>query len=441
MFPVFDVNTAQGKAGYDAVLKRLKGTTNLSGDAAKAVIEVLADVEHHGDTGVVKYMQKWTDPNFDAARIKVAESELEAAYNTMDSEIKAALQASINHVMAYQKHCCPKDLDTIEIDGAELGMRFTPVDSVGCYVPGGMAVLFSTLIMTAVPAMAAGVPVENISVVSPPPTRIGDEEAGDISPLVLGTCWMLGIKQVYRIGGAQAIAALAYGTESVDKVEMIVGPGNMYVQLAKAMVNGVTGTDNGFYGPSEIVTIADDTARVACVAADLIAQAEHNPGKCFLVAWDQKVIDKIVAEVKAQLSKRKRVEAIDRALETESCAVLVKDLDQAIGYANEIACEHLNLAISNADSVLPRIRHAGEIFIGDQTPVAAGDYYAGPSHTLPTGTTARFSSGISSFTFLKRTGTVCYKNGMSEQTIKNIAMLAEAEGLDGHADSVRVRRG
>ena len=440
MFPVFDVNTNEGKEGFAGCLARLKGTTSLTSEAAGTVAQVIGDVAREGDAAVVKYMQQWTDPKFEASRIKVTQAELDEAFESVDPKMKEALQASIDHVLEYQKHICPKNAEPIDIDGAELGLRFTPVDSVGCYVPGGTAVLFSTLIMTAVPAIAAGVDVENISMVCPPPTRVGDEVVGDISPLVLATCKLIGIKNVYRIGGAQAIAAFAHGTEIVKPVDMIVGPGNMYVQLAKAMVNGVTGTDNGFYGPSEIVTIADETAKVKSIAADLIAQAEHNPGKCFLVAWDQKVIDNIVGEVREQLSKRKRVEAIDRALETESCAVLVKDLEQAVEFANEIACEHMNLAVKSADEVLPMIRHAGEIFVGDQTPVAAGDYYAGPSHTLPTGTTARFSSGLSAYTFLKRTGTVCYRNGMNEKTIEHIAMLAEAEGLDGHADSVRARR-
>ncbi|WP_432797394.1 histidinol dehydrogenase [Poriferisphaera sp. WC338] len=439
MFPVFDVNTQAGKQGYNAVLVRLKDTASLGSDAAKVVGEVMTDVREYGDAAVVKYMQKWTDPGFDASRIRVSKRELDEAEAELKPEMREALEASIANVLEYQKHVCPKDADVIEIDGAELGMRFTPVESVGCLVPGGTAVLFSTLIMTAVPAIAAGVPVENISVVSPPPTRIGDEEAGDISPLVLATCKLIGIEKVYRIGGAQGVAALGYGTESVEKVEMIVGPGNVFVQLAKGMLGGACGSDNGFYGPSEIVTLADSSARIECVAADLIAQAEHNPGKCFLVAWDREVIDGIVGEVKSQLSRRKRVEAIDRALETESCAVLAKDKDEAIAYANEIACEHVNLAVADANKVLPQIKHAGEIFVGDQTPVAAGDYYAGPSHTLPTGTTARFTSGLSAYTFLKRTGTVCYPNGMSEKTMRHIAMLAEAEGLDGHAESVRVR--
>jgi histidinol dehydrogenase len=220
---------------------------------------------------------------------------------------------------------------------------------------------------------------------------------------------------------------------------MIAGPGHPVVQLAKGMVAGVTGTDGGFYGPSEIVTLADESADPRYVAADLIAQAEHSPGKCFLVCWDEKVIANILDALVQQLQRRNRSNAIQQALVDESCVVQVRNEAQACAIANELATEHLNLAVKEPEALMKHIRHAGEIFIGHQTPVAAGDYYAGPSHCLPTGTTARFTSGISVYTFLKRTGTVRYVPRMSEQAIADIALLAEAEGLDGHAASVRIR--
>jgi histidinol dehydrogenase len=329
----------------------------------------------------------------------------------------------------------------VKIGGATLGLRFTPVESAGLTVPGGKAVLFSSLIMLAVPAMVAGVPPEAIAVVNPPPTRRADEPVDDISPLVLATCRMLGLSRLYRIGGAQAVAALAYGTRSVERVALIAGPGNVFVQLAKQQLAGLVGSDNGFYGPSEIVTIADGSARPERVAADLIAQAEHDPGKCFLVCWSRKVIERIAAEVERQKAMRGRVDAIEKALETESAAVLVKNEKQALEIADTIAAEHVNLAVKDPRKMLAKLKHGGEFFLGDQTPVAAGDYYAGPSHCLPTGTTARFASGISVYTFLKRSGTVEYPRGMDARTVADIARLAEAEGLDAHAESVRVRRG
>ena len=231
---------------------------------------------------------------------------------------------------------------------------------------------------------------------------------------------------------------MALGTERVEPVDFIAGPGNVYTQIAKAQLAGTVGMD-GFYGPSEIVTIADGSAEPRRVAADLIAQAEHDPGKCFLVSWSAEAIERIRIEVQRQLQKRGRVAAIERALNEESAAILVRDEAQAAQVANMIAAEHVNLAVADPDAWLTKVRHGGEFFLGDQTPVAAGDYYAGPSHCLPTGTTARFASGVSVYTFLKRSGTVCYRDGMPAEVIQRIARLAEAEGLDGHADSARAR--
>lgn len=448
MLPIFDLQTAPGssetpgQAGFDACLARLRDTASATGDAAKTVADVMADVQTHGDAALVKYMQKWTDPAFDAGRIRVTTAELDAADARLPDVLRDAIGRAIVNVREYQQHVMPEEKGTVPINGAELGMRWTAVDKVGLCVPGGTAVLFSTLVMLAVPAMVAGVAPENIHVMSPPPTADGSEgkiSGGDISPIVLATCKLLGITHVYRIGGAQGVAALGHGTESVPQVDLIAGPGNIFVQLAKAQLGAACGTDNGFYGPSEIVTVADATANPAYVAADLIAQAEHNPGKCFLVAWERSVIDAIIGEVEKQFRGRGRTDAIVNALRDESCAVVASDEAHAIEIANTFAAEHVNLAVADPRKMLDEIRHAGEVFLGDQTPVAAGDYHAGPSHCLPTGTTARFTSGVSVYTFLKRTGTVAYPDGMSDQTIADIAAMAEAEGLDGHAASARVR--
>lgn len=447
MIPVFDLTVEDSGlrqaalAGVEAVLGRLRSTVSASSEAAGTVAGILSDVATRGDAAVVDYMQKWTDPGFEVGRIRVSEDELAAAAALCDAELLAAIDRAIGNVRAYQEHVMPETPRPVTIGGAELGMRFTPVDSVGLCVPGGTAVLFSTLVMLAVPAMVAGVPAERISVMCPPPTRSGDAEegVGDVSPIVLATAHRLGIKNVYRIGGAQGVAALAYGTETVGAVDLIAGPGNVFVQLAKAQVSGVTGTDNGFYGPSEIVTVADDSAKPERVAADLIAQAEHDPGKCFLVCWSKEVVDAILMSLRSQLAERNRREAIERALKDESCVVVVADREEAVAMANRFASEHVNLAVSDPDWMMGKLKHAGEVFLDDTTPVAAGDYYAGPSHCLPTGTTARFTSGISVYTFLKRTGTVAYRQGMPAEVIADIAMMAEAEGLDGHAASVRVR--
>jgi histidinol dehydrogenase len=251
---------------------------------------------------------------------------------------------------------------------------------------------------------------------------------------------MLGVETLYRVGGAQGVAALAYGTERVRPVEMIAGPGNVFVQLAKQRVNGVTGTDGGFYGPSEIVTVADESADPACIAADLMAQAEHDPGKCFLVAWSSGVLDAVDAELDRQLAERGRAPAIEVALRDDSASLLVSGEDEAAEVADAIAAEHVSLCVREPEAWLSRLANGGEFFLGDQTPVAAGDYYAGPSHCLPTGTTARFASGVSVYTFLKRSGTVRYRHGMPGRAVDVIDRLATLEGLDAHAASVRVRR-
>jgi histidinol dehydrogenase len=438
--PLFDLSTTDGRDAWAKRLERLRATTALDGEAARTVAEIVEAVRTRGDDAVVEFMRRWTDPGFEADRIRVAEADFTRAEESLDPALRAALERAIANVRAYQAHIRPVDPEPMDLAGARVGLRFRPVESVGLTVPGGVAVLVSTLVMLAVPAIVAGVAPGRVRVVNPPPTRRRDEPVGDVSPVVLAACRMLGIDTVYRIGGAQAVAALAFGTERVEPVAMIAGPGNVYGQLAKQMVAGTCGTDGGFYGPSEIVTVADASADPRCVAADLIAQAEHDPGKCFLVAWSRDVVEAIAKELDAQLARRGRIEAIERALADESAAILVADEEQAAEIADRIAAEHVSLAVADPTAWLERLEHGGEFFLGDQTPVAAGDYYAGPSHCLPTGTTARFASGISVYTFLKRSGTVHYDGGMPGEAIDAIARLAELEGLDAHAESVRVRR-
>lgn len=441
-FPILDLTdkaSEDDRSAFEARFAKLSSTASQSGEAAAVVAEIIEQVRKRGDAAVVDYMRRWTDPHFRAESIRVAPSDLDAASQALDPRLRESILAAIENVRAYQQHILPENVQPIVIDGAELGLRHTAVASAGLAIPGGSAVLFSTVIMLAVPALVAGVEPSEIRIVNPPPTRRGDEPVGDVSPVVLATCRLLGIETVYRIGGAQAIAALAYGTDTVEPVALIAGPGNIYGQLAKQMVAGVVGTDGGFYGPSEIVTIADDSADPRCVASDLIAQAEHNPGKCFLISWSRRALDEIAAHVGSQLAQRSRSEIIQRALAAESMALLVTDETHAVELADQIAAEHVNLAVADPERLLARLRNGGEFFLGDQTPVAAGDYYAGPSHCLPTGTTARFASGVSAYTFLKRSGTVHYKDGMPQHVIEHIARLAEAEGLDAHAQSARER--
>ncbi|MEM8782936.1 MAG: histidinol dehydrogenase [Planctomycetota bacterium] len=441
--PLFDLATPDGREGFERRLQRLADSAAKTSDAdqrfAQAAAENVRAVRERGDDAIVELERRWTNPDFTVDMIRVGPEECATALDQLDRELRAALQRSIEHVTTYQQHVMPSDTDPVRIGDAELGLRWTPVDSAGCLVPGGSAVLFSTLIMLGVPAVVAGVPREKIAAVNPAPYRKEGDPPRDLSPIFKAACAMLEIGNVYRIGGAQAVAALAFGTETVQRVDMIAGPGHPVVQHAKALVAGATGTDNGFYGPSEIVTLADESADPKRVAADLLAQAEHDPGKCFLVCWDDAVAEAILKQLDKQLPQRSRKDAIVDALRNESCVVLTDAYDTACDVANRLATEHLNLAVADPGATLQHIRHAGEAFLGDATPVAAGDYYAGPSHCLPTGTTARFTSGVSVYTFMKRTGTVAYPDGMSEETIADIARLAEAEGLDAHAASARVR--
>lgn len=439
MLPVYDLGTADGRAAFAARLGRLRQSSAAGGAMADEAARIIDAVRRDGDAEIVRQMRRWTDPDFGAERIRVDDAAIDAASVALSGPLREAIEQAIAHVRAYQEHIRPQDPAPLVLGGAELGLRFLPLHRVGMHVPGGSAVLFSTLIMLAVPAQVAGVPADGLCVASPPPTRTGSRPAGDISPILLAVCRRLGIAEVYRMGGPAAFAALALGTETVRPVELIAGPSHPIGQLAKARLHGLVGTD-GFYGASEIVTIADEAARADRVAADLLAQAEHDPGRCFLLSWSRRAIDGVLEEIARQLPRRRRRAAIEAALRDESCAVLAADVDQSVEIANQLAAEHLNLAVAEAGPLLARIRHAGEVFVGDATPVAAGDYYAGPSHCLPTGTTARFASGVSVYTFLKRTGTVCYRNGMPAAAIEAIAAMADAEGLDGHAHSARLRR-
>ncbi|MDX1683103.1 MAG: histidinol dehydrogenase, partial [Phycisphaeraceae bacterium] len=413
MLDLFDLTTTDGQEAFADLMVRIRATASSTGAEAQTVARIVERVREEGDAAVVHYMREFADPSFDAQRMRVSEAELAQAETDLHPDMRAALEAAIANVQAYQEHVMPSGPEPVTVSGAEMGLRWSPVQSAGLAVPGGRADYPSSVIMLAVPALVARVPREALSVVVPPPTRSSGEPPGDVSALVLAACAILGIERVYRIGGAQAIAALALGTETVEAVDMIAGPGNVYVQLAKQQLAGRVGID-GFYGPSEILAVVDDSADPERVAADLIAQAEHDPGRCLLVGWDRSVVEAVIDAVARQVPERDRSPAIEKALAEESAAMLVADPDAAVAVATTVAAEHVSLAVADPKTWLDRIDHGGEFFLSDHTPVAAGDYYAGPSHCLPTGTTARFASGVSVYTFLRRSGWVHYREGMPE---------------------------
>jgi histidinol dehydrogenase len=409
-------------------------------EATAAVQHVLVDVAIRGDAAIVDISRQFDDPNFDASQIRVTAEQMAAASKRLPGPLIEALRRSIAQVREYQARIAPKEVSPLKRLGVELGLRFTPVASAGLYIPGGKAAYPSSLIMTAVPAQAAG--VGRIVVCSPAQASGGSGGGPSDAPsggdVFLAACHELRLTEVFRAGGAAAIAAMAVGTKTIPAVEKIVGPGNLYVQLAKQMLAGCVGTD-GFLGPSEILIIADEQADAAVVAADMVAQAEHDPGSAFLFTTSQKLALDVAGQVAAQAAKLPRREAITKALDGECAIIVGSSLDELIALADRFACEHVSLQTGDNEALLSKLRNAGCVFVGPWSAVAAGDYLAGPSHCLPTNTTARFASGVSVFEFLKRTSIVRYNLMGLKADAAAIVELAEAEGLGGHAASIKAR--
>jgi histidinol dehydrogenase len=436
MIPILRLSDAAERAGVEKLLGELRlkpqelaAAHGERAKAAEAVQKILADVASRGDEAVVESCRRFDDPDFTADQIRVSAEEMSAAAKRLDPSLTKALRRSIEQVREYQTHIMPKAPEVLRRPGIELGIRFTPLDSAGLYFPGGKASYPSSLIMLTVPAQVAG--VDEI-VVCTPPSKYGR------SDIVLAAAHELGLKHVIRAGGAAAIAAMAFGTKRIPKVDKIVGPGNTYVQLAKRALSGAVGID-GYLGPSEILVLADETGRADVIASDLIAQAEHDPGSCFLLTTSAPLAERVKHELIVQTGVLDRVDAIKKALAETSAIVVGSSMDELIGLANRFAAEHVSLQTKDPDAVLKKLRHAGAVFIGPFSPVAAGDYVAGPSHCLPTNTTARFSSGISVYEFLKRSSVVQYNaDGLAEDADAIIA-LATAEQLAGHAASVTAR--
>lgn len=396
---------------------------------AAAVQAILADVAQRGDEAIVDSARQFDDPDFTAGQIRVTAQEMAEAAARVPADQLAAIKRSIAQVRQYQTHVMPKPIAPLKRPGVELGIRYTPLDSAGLYFPGGKASYPSSLIMLAVPAQVAG--VKQI-VVTTPPSRYGR------SDLVLATAAELRLEHVYRAGGAAAIGAMAFGTGTIPAVDKIVGPGNSYVQLAKRALAGCVGID-GYLGPSEVLVIADETGRADFIAADMIAQAEHDPGSSFLLTSSPELADQVASQLKAQTAQRQRSEAIEKALASSSAIIVGSSRDELIELANRFAAEHVNVQTRDDDAVLAKLKHAGAVFVGPYSPIAAGDYVAGPSHCLPTNTTARFTSGVSVYSFLKTMSVERYDASGLAADAPHIVSLAQAEGLEAHGHSVRIR--
>ncbi|HWB53374.1 MAG TPA: histidinol dehydrogenase, partial [Tepidisphaeraceae bacterium] len=395
----------------------------------KTVNKVLADVAERGDDALVDLARQFDDPDFTIDQLRIDPAEMKAGADRIPADLRKALQRSITQVREYQSHILPKDPEPLRRPGVELGLRFTPIDSAGLLFPGGKASYPSTLIMLAVPAQVAG--VKRIAGFTPP-SKFGR------SDLVLAACHELGLTEVYRAGGPGAVAAMAFGTKTIQPVDKILGPGNTLSQLAKRLLFGAVGID-GYLGPSEVLVLADESANPAFVAADLMAQAEHNPGSCFLLTTSRKLAEAVLTEIEKQLPTLKRADAIRGALAESSVIIISNSMDTLIDLSNRFAAEHLSLQVQNEKEVLKKLTYAGAIFVGPYSPVAAGDYIAGPSHCLPTNTTARFTNGVSVYEFLTRSSIERYEKVGLAADADAIISLANAEFLDAHANSVRVR--
>lgn len=433
----FIYSEAEDRRELDEMLRRLSGAIGGNVALSAEVAGFIDDVRRDRDAALVAHMKAFSDPDFDASMIRVSPQLIQLAVDRVDSELRNALERAIDHVRRYQEHIAPPLLPDTKVEDASLGLRFEPIQSVGLLVPGGRASYPSTLLMLAVPAQVAG--VERICLATPPPDldRGLTPHGPQIADEVLATAFLLDIDEVYCIGGSHAAAALAMGTQTVQSVDFIAGPGSVYVQEAKRQLFGIVGVD-GLYGPSEIAILADGTANPSWVAADVLAQLEHDPGAAFVVSEHVEVLEGVQAQLTQQLSERGRQDGIQRGIERSAAFVLAANRNEACTIMNRLAAEHAVLAVADPHKLLESLKSSGAYFLGS-APVASGDYYAGPSHCLPTGSTGRFSSGCSVYTFLRRASVEEYPHGMSRQTIHDIATIALAEGLDAHAASVRIR--
>ncbi|HYC33927.1 MAG TPA: histidinol dehydrogenase [Gemmatimonadales bacterium] len=393
-----------------------------------AVAGILDDVAARGDEAVREYTRRFDGVDLPPAGWELPQAAWQGALERIEPRLLAALARAVERVREYHEHQREPGFTLTQEDGSVVGMKVTPVDRVGLYVPGGKASYPSSVVMNAVPAVVAGVQ-EIIAVV--PPTGITDA--------VLAACALSGVTRIFRIGGAQAIAALAYGTPTVPRVDKIVGPGNRWVAEAKRQVVGLVGIDM-IAGPTEVLVIADATADPARVAADLIAQAEHDEDA---VSWcvtpDAALAEALPGALESALARAPRAAIARAALERNGLVVVVPSMREAIEVANRRAPEHLQIVAEGADRIGQSIRHAGAIFLGDSTPEPVGDYIAGPSHVLPTGGTARYASPLGVYDFVKRTSVIRYSAARLAEDADAIVALAEAEGLHGHAEAVRVR--
>lgn len=398
-------------------------------DVNEKVKAILEDVKKNGDNALKKYSKMFDNAEIDT--LEVTEKEIEEAYNKVDDKFKETLKLAYNNIEKFHKKQLRNSYITNEEDGIVMGQIINPIEKVGVYIPGGTAVYPSTVLMNVIPAKVAG--VNEIILVSPP------NKEGKINDNILAAAKIAGVNRVFKTGGAQAIAALSYGTESIPKVYKIVGPGNIYVAMAKRLVYGEVSIDM-VAGPSEVLIIADETANHIHIASDMLAQAEHDKlASSILVTTSREIAEKTKEELYKQLEKLSRKDIALESIENNGRIIITDTIDEALYISNEIAPEHLEISIKEPFSVLSKIKNAGSIFLGDYTPEALGDYLSGANHVIPTSGTAKFASPLSVDDFIKKSYITYYTKEALEKVKDNIINFAEHESLEAHANSVKVR--
>jgi len=409
-------------------------TLSYSQDHERTVMEIIQAVQAEGDAALIRYTREFDAPEITSEQIRVSEAEIERAVAEVDSEFTGLLQRAKDNISRFHQAQRRYSWFIPCEDGSMLGQMVRPVAAAGLYIPGGRAgetPLISSLLMNAIPAIIAGVP--RLQVVTPP------QQDGSVNSHLLLAAQSLGIKDIFRVGSAWAIAALAYGTETIPAVDVIVGPGNIYVTLAKKLLTGQVGIDM-IAGPSEILVIADASANPRHVAADILSQAEHDPmASGLMLTPDAGLANATCAALEEQLAKLPRRQIAEESLAAFGGVIVVNDLDTAVELANRMAPEHLELLVEQPFQLLGKIQNAGAVFLGHHSPEPVGDYFAGPNHVLPTAGTARFSSGLSVDHFVKKTSVISYSPEALQRDAADIIRLAELEGLEAHARSVKVR--
>lgn len=407
----------------------LNRTSAFNADALVAATNIVEAVRERGDAALKEFTQRFDGVELESFR--VSNAAIDEAIAKVDPTVAKALQKAANQIRDFHERQKQQGWFALREDGALVGAKVEPLDSVGVYVPGGRALYPSSVLMNAIPASVAG--VKRI-VCATPPTK-----DGSLDPAIVEACRIAGVTEIYAIGGAQAIGALAYGTEAIAPVDKITGPGNAFVAAAKKVVSGDVGIDM-IAGPSEVCVVADETALPELVAIDLMAQAEHDPlASCYLVTFSSEYADQVEAAINEHMKESTRAEITKASLDNQGLIIVCPSLPAALETVNVIAPEHLELHVSNAMELLGSIRHAGAIFMGEWTPEAVGDYVAGPNHTLPTGGTARFSSPLSVDEFIKKSSVIQYSAAALMRDASAIMTIADHEGLWAHAQSVRLR--